>query len=125
LRSNRYFCDRRGIIADGSRDQLKASIGEGTLRLRVPDDEQRRRAAGMLESRLGVSADWNAGSTELTARLSGDGAGLAGQAATAVAELTGEGLDVRDFTYGQPSLDEVFLALTGTPAEETGDGASG
>jgi ABC-2 type transport system ATP-binding protein len=117
--------DRGRIIADGSRDQLKASIGEGTLRLRVPDDEQRRRAAGMLESRLGVSANWDAGSTELTARLSGDGAGLAGQAATAVAELTGEGLDVRDFTYGQPSLDEVFLALTGTPAEETGDGASG
>ncbi len=117
--------DRGRIIADGSRDQLKASIGEGTLRLHVPDDEQRRRAAGMLESRLGVGVDGNAGSTELTARLSGDGAGLAGQAAAAVAELTGEGLDVRDFTYGQPSLDEVFLALTGKPAEGTADGGGG
>jgi ABC-2 type transport system ATP-binding protein len=38
--------------------------------------------------------------------------------AEAVAELTRSGVGVADFSLGQPSLDEVFLALTGHPAEE-------
>ena len=37
----------------------------------------------------------------------------------ALARLTGSGVRVADFSLGQPSLDEVFLALTGHPAEET------
>jgi ABC-2 type transport system ATP-binding protein len=41
----------------------------------------------------------------------------AARAAEAVAELTRTGVQVADFALGQPSLDEVFLALTGHPAE--------
>ena len=40
------------------------------------------------------------------------------RAAEAVAELSGAGIAVADFSLGQPSLDEVFLALTGHPAED-------
>jgi ABC-2 type transport system ATP-binding protein len=32
--------------------------------------------------------------------------------------LARSGVAVTDFALGQPSLDEVFLALTGRPAEE-------
>lgn len=39
-------------------------------------------------------------------------------ATEAVAELSRAGIDIADFSLGQPSLDEVFLALTGHPAEE-------
>jgi ABC-2 type transport system ATP-binding protein len=42
----------------------------------------------------------------------------AGRAAEAVADLTRAGVQIADFSLGQPSLDEVFLALTGHPAEE-------
>ena len=42
----------------------------------------------------------------------------ADRAAQAVAELSRSGVRVADFSLGQPSLDEVFLALTGHPAEE-------
>ncbi len=38
--------------------------------------------------------------------------------AEAVAELARAGVGLADFAVGQPSLDEVFLALTGHPAEE-------
>ena len=38
--------------------------------------------------------------------------------AEAVAELARAGIGIADFSLGQPSLDEVFLALTGHPAEE-------
>src|SRR5215210_458339 len=40
------------------------------------------------------------------------------RASEAVGELFGAGVGVANFSLGQPSLDEVFLALTGHPAEE-------
>jgi ABC-2 type transport system ATP-binding protein len=42
----------------------------------------------------------------------------ADRAAEAVAELARFGVRIAEFSLGQPSLDEVFLALTGHPAEE-------
>ena len=39
------------------------------------------------------------------------------RAAHALAELSRSGIAVSDFALGQPSLDEVFLALTGRRAE--------
>ena len=63
--------------------------------------------------------------TEIVAQqvLLGGGMGIvvppmtAGElAAHALARLTSAGLGVSDFTIGQPSLDEVFLALTGSQA---------
>ena len=36
----------------------------------------------------------------------------------AVTELAAAGVRIADFSVGQPSLDEVFLALTGHPAED-------
>ncbi|MGH2735238.1 MAG: daunorubicin/doxorubicin resistance ABC transporter ATP-binding protein DrrA, partial [Actinomycetota bacterium] len=42
----------------------------------------------------------------------------ADRGAEAIAGLTRAGVRIADFSLGQPSLDEVFLALTGHPAEE-------
>ena len=44
---------------------------------------------------------------------------MPGDAARALAELADRGIEVTDFALGQPSLDEVFLALTGRPADTT------
>jgi ABC-2 type transport system ATP-binding protein len=35
-----------------------------------------------------------------------------------VAELARGGVGIANFSLGQPSLDEVFMALTGHPAED-------
>ena len=40
------------------------------------------------------------------------------ECASALAELARAGIAVAEFALGQPSLDEVFLALTGHPAED-------
>jgi ABC-2 type transport system ATP-binding protein len=40
------------------------------------------------------------------------------RAARALAELARSGVAVADFALGQPSLDEVFLALTGRQADD-------
>jgi len=41
---------------------------------------------------------------------------MGGRAARALAELSRSGIAVTGFALSQPSLDEVFLALTGHPA---------
>jgi ABC-2 type transport system ATP-binding protein len=40
------------------------------------------------------------------------------RAGEAMGELSRQGITVAEFSLGQPSLDEVFLALTGRPAED-------
>ena len=103
--------DHGRVIAEGTPGQLKASVGFGALHVRLLDPDQRPAARQLLGERLG------------TVHLEPDPAALsvscadAGRAAEAVAELTRTGVRVADFALGQPSLDEVFLALTGHPAE--------
>jgi ABC-2 type transport system ATP-binding protein len=45
----------------------------------------------------------------------------ADQASRAIADLTQAGIGLASFALAQPSLDEVFLALTGHTAEEPDD----
>ncbi len=104
--------DRGKVIAEGTPGQLKASVGSGALHVRLLDPEQRPAAERVLDRALG------------TVTLEPDPAVLlatcseADRAAEAVAELTRSGVRIADFSLGRPSLDEVFLALTGHPADE-------
>jgi len=104
--------DRGKVIAEGTPAQLKASVGSGTLHVRLLDPDQRPQAAQSLERDLGaVSMD--ADPAALSAPCSD-----AERAAAAIADLAASGVPIAGFSLGQPSLDEVFLALTGHVAEE-------
>jgi ABC-2 type transport system ATP-binding protein len=107
------------VIAEGTRGELKASVGAGGVYVRLLRPEQRGEARQVLASDLGVPVHVDADPASLTARIpAGDGAGeVAERAAHALAELSRSGIAVGDFAVGQPSLDEVFLALTGSRAE--------
>jgi ABC-2 type transport system ATP-binding protein len=104
--------DHGKVIAEGTPAQLKASVGSGALEVRLLDAEQREEAEQVLRRTL------------RSVHREPDPAGLsapcadAEQAALAVTELTRAGIGVAGFALGQPSLDEVFLALTGHTAEE-------
>jgi ABC-2 type transport system ATP-binding protein len=106
--------DHGRVIAEGTPGQLKASVGSGSLHVRLLDPEQRAEAAAILTRHLG------------TVHLEPDPAALSctcpdtDRAAEAVAELSRAGVGIASFGVAQPSLDEVFLALTGRPAEEHG-----
>jgi ABC-2 type transport system ATP-binding protein len=104
--------DHGKVIAEGTPGQLKASVGSGALRVRLLDPEQRPEAERVLERELD-SVHLEPDPTSLSAPCAD-----ADRAAQAVAELTRAGVGVADFAVGQPTLDEVFLALTGRPAEE-------
>jgi ABC-2 type transport system ATP-binding protein len=105
--------DHGRVIAEGTPGQLKASVGAGVLQVRLRDPEQRPDAERMLAQTLGVPVHLESDPAALSARPTGpDGV------AHALAELSRAGITVTDFALGQPSLDEVFLALTGRPTDD-------
>jgi ABC-2 type transport system ATP-binding protein len=110
--------DHGKVIAEGTPGELKSSVGAGTVHLRLRDPAQRAEAGRLLAEALEAPVQPEADPVALTARVTGDGNGLeaGGQAARALAELARAGIVVDDFSLGQPSLDEVFLALTDRPA---------
>ncbi|GLW65442.1 daunorubicin resistance protein DrrA family ABC transporter ATP-binding protein [Actinomadura rubrobrunea] len=122
--------DRGRVIAEGTPGELKSSVGAGSVHVRLRDAARREEARGLLARVLGADVVLEAEPVALTARLTGasdlNAAGAssdlnaAGAASRALAELADAGIIVDDFSLGQPSLDEVFLTLTGHPAEDAG-----
>ncbi|UJA21094.1 ATP-binding cassette domain-containing protein [Thermoleophilia bacterium SCSIO 60948] len=103
--------DSGRVIAEGTPGQLKNSVGVGTLRVRLLDPEDRPAAERILAEQLD-EVILEPDPTALSAQVpdSGHGAGV-------VSRLADAGIAIADFSHGQPSLDEVFLALTGRTAE--------
>jgi ABC-2 type transport system ATP-binding protein len=105
--------DRGKVIAEGTCGELKASVGSGALHVRVKDPVMRPAVEAALARSLGVEIELASDPAGLSARVSDPGI-----VAEALAQLSREGLEVTNFSLGQPSLDEVFLALTGHRAED-------
>jgi len=105
--------DHGKIIAEGTSSELKASVGSGAFHVRVRDPERRAEAERLLADALAVPVGLDADPAALTAH----GADTE-RIAFALAELGRAGIGVSEMSMGQPSLDEVFLSLTGRPAED-------
>lgn len=112
--------DHGKVIAEGASGQLKASIGSGVLHIRLLNPGQRLLAQRVLSQALGVPVRTAPDAAALSAQLSaGADARDAGEkVAQALAELSHSDVAVAEIALGQPSLDEVFLALTGRSADE-------
>ncbi|MFB7300816.1 ATP-binding cassette domain-containing protein [Streptomyces rubiginosohelvolus] len=106
--------DHGRVIAEGTPDELKASVGTGTLRVRVADPAQRFEAVQVLTRVLDVEVQLASDPAALTARVDDSESCV-----HALAELARNSVATSEFALGQPTLDEVFLALTGHPTEET------
>jgi ABC-2 type transport system ATP-binding protein len=111
--------DQGRVIAEGTSGELKALVGAGTLRLRVLDPDDRPRAARTVAAVLGEPAQLEADAGTLSAR-----APQPERVGELFEELSRDGIAVSELTLGQPSLDEVFLALTGHPADDTSPDAT-
>jgi ABC-2 type transport system ATP-binding protein len=112
--------DHGKVIAEGTPGELKASVGAGAVHVRLRDPAQRAEAEWVLSQTLGAGVELDADPVALTARISGDQTerGAAERASRALVALADAGITVDNFSVGQPSLDEVFLALTDrTPGE--------
>jgi ABC-2 type transport system ATP-binding protein len=103
--------DHGRVIAEGTSAELKARVGSGMLHLTLANPVEREQAVALLAA-LGLEARSEADRRSLSVPIAG-----AADAAALVTRLNSEGIGIADFAFGQPSLDQVFFALTGHAAE--------
>ncbi|GAA2213931.1 daunorubicin resistance protein DrrA family ABC transporter ATP-binding protein [Nonomuraea monospora] len=115
--------DHGRLIAEGTPGELKSSVGSGSIHVRLRDAADRPEASRLLTEELDTPVYLESDPVALTARVNGTG-DEAAQAARALGRLAAAGVVVDDFSLGQPSLDEVFLALTDHPATTAAEEAA-
>ena len=106
--------DHGRIIAQGTADELKLQVGGERIEVVIHDrtrlDETRRILSG-----IGVGAAWI---DEHTRRVTVPAAGGASRLINVVRDLDEAAITIDDIGLRRPTLDDVFLALTGHGAEE-------
>ena len=113
--------DHGRVIAHGNPRELKRKVGGDQLQLIVRDESQLDHAAAILERGAGVAPQLDRQARAATVPTSN---GVAALAAVSVA-LADARIEVDDLGMRQPTLDDVFLTLTGKPAtDETADDGS-
>jgi ABC-2 type transport system ATP-binding protein len=108
LASRIAVIDHGRKIAEGTSRELKAATGSGFLHVALADPAHLGRAAAVLEAQLQSSVQRSAEGATLSIIAKSPEAANA-----ALATLIAEGIALADFSMGQPTLDEVFFALTG------------
>jgi ABC-2 type transport system ATP-binding protein len=107
--------DRGRVIAEGTADELKDRVGGERLEVRVAEAEQAPRAAEALAALCGEEPPAIEGTlVKLTVRR------RPGLIVDAVRRLDEADVAVEDLGMRRPTLDDVFLSLTGHAAEEPG-----
>jgi oleandomycin transport system ATP-binding protein len=108
--------DAGRVVADGSPAELKRRVGGRTVQVRPALAQDMDATARVLGKLTGTTPARDFGTGLLTAPAA-DPTVLA----TLVRKLDQAGLAVAELALRLPSLDEVFLALTGKPAERPPD----
>jgi ABC-2 type transport system ATP-binding protein len=107
--------DHGRVIARGTADELKTQVGGERLQLVVHERERLEDASRILAGLALAPPTVDERTRELLAPVAG-GAKLLVET---VRQLDNAGITVDDLALRRPTLDDVFLALTGKAAEET------
>jgi ABC-2 type transport system ATP-binding protein len=103
------------VIASGTSDELKDRVGGERVEVVLEDDAEAERAVAALAVMSEEAPVAQDGLVSVPVRT------RRGVIAEAVRLLSGQGIGVDDINLRRPTLDDVFLALTGHAAEETSD----
>jgi ABC-2 type transport system ATP-binding protein len=106
--------DKGRVIARGTSDELKAQVGGERLEVVVHDPD----TVGAAVQALGRFGSEVPVVEERTRRITVPVIGGAKLLADVVRELDGAGVTIDDIALRRPTLDDVFLTLTGHAAEE-------
>jgi ABC-2 type transport system ATP-binding protein len=106
--------DHGRVIADGTSDELKDRVGGERLEVELCDPEQAPAAIAALAD----LADERPVAEGAVVRLPAHGRGLVTEA---VRRLDAAGVEVDDVRRRRPTLDDVFLSLTGHAASDAED----
>ncbi|MFF2085006.1 ATP-binding cassette domain-containing protein [Nocardia sp. NPDC058176] len=108
--------DHGRVIADGTADELKASIGGSSVHLTLVERAQLEEARRIIADFLDVSVQTSPEAGKLTAPLTDPNL-----TAELLIRLREWEIGVEEITVSKPTLDEVFLTITGHPADESDD----
>jgi ABC-2 type transport system ATP-binding protein len=103
-------------VAEGTPDELKTTVGDSTLQVVLAVPGEMPDAAAIVRRVLGVEPVLSPEQGRLNAAL-----GQADLAADVLIALRTAGVSVTSVSVDKPSLDEVFLALTGHETGEADD----
>jgi len=112
--------DRGTVIAEGTSDDLKARVGGERLEITVSEGSDLGAAARILESHAHGDVRVDEGRRHTGATVEG-GARLI---SSVVRDLDEAEVGLDDLGLHRPTLDDVFLALTGRAAEEPDENPS-
>ena len=105
--------DHGRVIAEGTASELKQRVGGRVLAIHVPEGDQIEAARAILDE-YGATPHVDIGAREITVAVGAE----SGVVAEIIRALDAGNITVADLAFRQPSLDDVFLALTGRAAEE-------
>ncbi|WP_035125942.1 daunorubicin resistance protein DrrA family ABC transporter ATP-binding protein [Conexibacter woesei] len=111
--------DHGKVIARGDARSLKRQVGGDQLRVVVASRSDLQRVAGVVARVAGCDPVIDEGARSVVAQVASGGVAAVGALAEA---LGAEGVVVEDLGLAQPTLDDVFLTLTGRPPEDEGAG---
>ena len=106
--------DHGVVIARGTADVLKRQVGGERLEVVIDNPRYLPEARRALETISGESARVDEEDKRVVVPI----ASTDGVLTRAIRELDSAGVHVDDIGFRRPTLDEVFLAITGRPAEE-------
>jgi ABC-2 type transport system ATP-binding protein len=101
-------------VAEGTPDELKTSVGESTLQLQLAPDADRSMARDVVRRTLGIDPVLAPESGRMTAALKD-----ADRAGDVLIGLRQAGIHITSVSVDKPTLDEVFLAITGRDTGST------
>ena len=107
--------DHGRVIATGSPADLKTRAGQDVIEATPRDRLLAPVVAEVLTAVAGATAQIDADSGQVSVPVGNGTAGLA----AALRELDSRGVVVDDLALRRPTLDDVFLALTGRPTDHT------
>ncbi len=105
--------DRGRVVAEGTSDELKASVGTSSLQLRLADVDDTMDALRAIEQVLGVRGTLSPEATRITAPMAD-----ADLVADLLITLREAGIHITEMSVQKPTLDEVFLTITGHEATD-------
>jgi ABC-2 type transport system ATP-binding protein len=111
--------DHGRVIAEGTADELKAQVGGERLEVTVAPGSDLDEAVRVLERHGSEQAHIDRDRRHATVPVTGGGSLLT----SVVRDLDAAGIELDDFALRRPTLDDVFLHLTGRTAEEAEEAA--
>jgi ABC-2 type transport system ATP-binding protein len=109
--------DHGRLVATGTGDELKSQLGRDVVDVRVTDEADLERAAAA----LGPEATIDRGASHVALPVTGG----ADELIAAVQALGVAGIALDDVALRRPTLDDVFLTLTGRTTVEESDSDEG